>query len=51
MIFGGVKVDEIPPERTSVVTVLLGRELVKDGHTVSCSKTVFVLQIPGDVFW
>ena len=41
MVFGGVKVDEIPPERTSVVTVLLERELVKDEHTVSCSKAVF----------
>ena len=40
MIFGGGKVDEIPPERTLVVTVLLGRELIVDEHIVSLDKAV-----------
>ena len=37
---GGGKVDEIPPERTFVVTVLQGRELIVEEPTVSCSKAV-----------
>ena len=40
MISGGLKIDGIPPERTFVVTVLLGRELVTDEHTVSRHKAV-----------
>ena len=40
MIVGGGNVDEIPPERTFVVTVLLGRELMVDEHIVSRDKAV-----------
>ena len=40
MIAGGGKVDEIPPERTLVVTVLLGRELMVDEQMVSRDKAV-----------
>ena len=40
MIAGGGKVDEIPPERTLVVIVLLGRELVVDEQIVSRDKAV-----------
>ena len=39
-MFGGGIVDEIPPERVSVVTVLLGGELVVEEYTVSCSGVV-----------
>ena len=52
MIAGGGKVDEIPPERTSVVTVLLGRELMAERHTVSCSRVVTRQgEIPGEAVW
>ena len=52
MISGGGKVDEIPPERTLVVTVLLGRELIVDEHIVSRDKAVTRQgEIPGDVLW
>ena len=44
-------VDEIPPERTFVVTVLVGHELLIEEHGVFCSKAVLLLQIPGEVFW
>ena len=48
----GLKVDEIPPERTFVVTVLLGRELMTEGHTVSCSRVVTRQgEIPGEAVW
>ena len=51
-IFGGGKVDEIPPERTFVVTVSLGRELIVDEHIVSRDKAVTRQgEIPGDVLW
>ena len=36
----GLRVDEIPPERAFIVTVLLGRELVIEEHTVSRIKAV-----------
>ena len=49
MIAGGGKVDEIPPERTFVVTVLQGRELVVEEHTVSCNEAV--TRILDDVSW
>ena len=52
MISGGGKVDEIPPERTFVVIVLLGRELIVDEHIVSRDKAVIRQgEIPGDVLW
>ena len=38
MAAGGGKIDEIPPVRIFVVAVVLGRELVVDGHTVSREK-------------
>ena len=48
----GGRVDEIPPERTSVVTVLLGRELMAERHTVSCSRVVTRQgEIPGEAVW
>ena len=40
MIAEGGNVDEIPPERTLVVIVLLGRDLIVDEHIVSCDKAV-----------
>ena len=44
--------DEIPPERTFVVTVLLGRELMKEEHTVSRSRAVTRQgEIPDDASW
>ena len=48
----GHKVDEIPPERTFVVTVLLGRELMTEEHTVSCSRAVTRQgEVPGEAAW
>ena len=44
-------VDDIPPETTFVVSVLVGHELLMEEHGVFCSKAVLLLQIPGDVFW
>ena len=47
-----LKVDEIPPERTFVDTVLLGHELMTEGHTVSCSRVVTRQgEIPGEAVW
>ena len=44
--------DEIPPERTLVVTVLLGRELMVDEQMVSRDKAVTRQgRISGDVTW
>ena len=44
--------DEIPTERTFVVTVLLGRELMKEEHTVSRSRAVTRQgEIPGEAVW
>ena len=52
MISEGLKVDGIPPERTSVVTVLLGRELMTEEHAVSCSRAVTRQgEIPGEAVW
>ena len=52
VIAGGGKVDEIPPERTLVVTVLLGRELMVDGQMVSRAKAVTRQgEVSGDVLW
>ena len=52
MIAGGGKVDEIPPERTSVVTVLLGRELITEEHTVFRSRAAARQGgIPGEAIW
>ena len=49
LVFGGLKIDGIPLERTFVVTVLLRRELVTDEHTVSRNKAVTRQgEIPGD---
>ena len=50
MCFEGAMVDEIPPERTFVVSVFVGLWLVIEEHTMSCSMAVFVLQIPGEEF-
>ena len=50
VIAEGGKVDEIPPERTLVVTVQLGRELMVDEHIVSRDKAVTRQgEISGDV--
>ena len=46
---GGGNVDGIPPERTLVVTVLQGRELIVEDHTVSRNEAV--TRILGDVSW
>ena len=44
--------DEIPPERTLVVTVLLGRELMVDEQMVSRDKAVTRQgKVSGDVSW
>ena len=52
MIAEGGKVDEIPPERTLVVIVLLGRELIVDEHIVSRDKAVTRQgEIPREVLW
>ena len=52
VIAGGGKVDEIPPERTFVVTVLLGRELIVDEHIVSRDKAVARQgEVSDDVLW
>ena len=52
VIAGGGKVDEIPPERTFVVTVLLGRELMTEEHTVSRSRAVTRQgEVPGEAAW
>ena len=52
MISGGLKIDGIPPEKTFVVVVMLGRELVVEEHTVSRNKAVTRQgEIPGDVLW
>ena len=52
MIAGGGKVDEIPPERTLVVTVLLGCELIVDEHTVSRDKAETRQgDVADDVLW
>ena len=62
MIGGGGKVDEIPPERTLVVTVLPGRELMVDEQMVSRDKAVtrqgrvsggvtWQFEIPGEAAW
>ena len=51
-MFGGGIVDEIPPERMFVVTVLLGGKLVVEEYTVSCSEVVTREgERPDDVFW
>ena len=47
--FWGLKVDGIPPDRTSIVVVLLGRELETGEHTVSRNKAVTRQgEIPGE---
>ena len=52
MVAEGGKVDEIPPERTLVVTVLLGCELIVDEHIVSRVKAVTRQgEVSGDVLW
>ena len=44
--------DEIPPEKTFVVTVLLGRELRTEEHTVSRSRAVARQgEVPGEAAW
>ena len=48
-MLGGGNVDGIPPERTFVVTVLQGRELIVEEHTVSRNKAV--TRILDDVSW
>ena len=49
---GGGNVDEIPPERTLVVTVLLGREWIVDEHIVSRDKAVTRQgEVSGGVLW
>ena len=48
MVAEGGKVDEIPPERTLVVTVLLGCELIVDEHIVSRVKAV---TRQGEISW
>ena len=51
-MFGGGIVDEIPPERTSVVTVLLEGELVVEVYIVSGSGVVARQgERPDDVCW
>ena len=48
----GLKVDEIPPERTLVVIVLLGRELVVDEQIVSRDRAVTRQgEVSGSVLW
>ena len=49
MVADGGNVNEIPPERTFVVTVLQGRELIVEEHTVSRDKAV--TRILDDVSW
>ena len=52
MIAEGGKVDEIPPERTLVVTVQLGRELVVDEQIVSRDRAVTRQgEVSGSVLW
>ena len=52
MIAKGDNVDEIPPEKTLVVIVLLGRELIVDAHIVSRDKAVTRQgEVSGDVLW
>ena len=52
VILGGGNVDGIPPERTFVVTVLLGRELMVDEHVVSRDKVVTRQgEASGDALW
>ena len=52
LISGGLRVDEIPPERIFVVTVLPGRELRTEEHTVSRSRAVTRQgEIPGEAAW
>ena len=52
VIGGGGKVEEIPPERTLVVTVLPGRELMVDEQMVSRDKAATRQgRISGDVTW
>ena len=52
VIAGGGKVDEIPPERTLVVTVLSGRELMVDEQMVSRDKAVTRQgKVSDDVTW
>ena len=46
---GGCNEDGIPPERTFVVTVLQGRELIVEEHTVSRDRAV--TRILDDVSW
>ena len=48
MVAEGGRIDEIPPERTLVVTVLLGCELIVDEHIVSRVKAV---TRQGEVSW
>ena len=44
--------DEIPPVRIFVVAVVLGRELVVDGHTVSREKAgTRQGEVSDDVLW
>ena len=44
--------DEIPPEKTFVVTVLLGCDLRTEEHTVSHSRAVtWQGEIPGEAAW
>ena len=52
VIGGGGRVEEIPPERTFVVTVLPGRELMVDEQMVYRDKAVTRQgKISGDVTW
>ena len=52
VIAEGGKVDEIPPERTLVVTVQLGRELLVDEQIVSRDKAVTRQgEVSGGVLW
>ena len=52
MIAGGGKVDEIPPVRTSVVAVVLGRELIVDEHIVSRERAgTRQVEVSDDVLW
>ena len=52
VVAGGGKVDEIPPVRTFVIAVVLGRELIVDEHTVSRDKAETRQgEVSYDVLW
>ena len=52
VVAGGGKVDESPPVRTSVVAVVMGRELMVDEQIVSRDKAVTRQgEVSGDVLW